>query len=286
METPRIRAAQERLHAAELKEVRSPEGPSPASRARLIRALDQLARLSAAFEDAKIGWVLVKGAGLSLTAWPDPFVRPFSDLDVFVAPASFGAAVLELTRLGYVTETVPDASQVHWTFHREDSFPVELHHVFSREFDAPRALVERFVATGVPVATGGPGVLRVPDPVAHLAYVLLHAYNHGWQLSPSWALDVFFLLERQPEILAPALAFFPRLWPVALSLRVAALVVPALADRLVQLPAPSLRERALGAALAVRLDRGGISAADSALLRVLASPSPATTLMSMVSRLR
>jgi len=284
METPRIRESPKRRHAAELKEVWDPAGSSAASRARLILALEQVQQLAAAFGDAKINWVLVKGAGLSLTVWPDPFVRPFSDLDVYVAPAAFGAAVRELTRLGYATETVPDASQVHWTFHREDSFPVELHHVFSREFDAPRALVERFVASGVPVATGGPGVLRVPAPAAHLAYVLLHAYNHGWQLSPSWALDVFFLLGRHGAILEPALAFFPRDWPVALSLRVAALVVPALSEHLGAVSGPTLKERALLRRIAAALDHDGVSAFDSALLRVLASPSPLLTLGSMISR--
>ncbi|MBU1068892.1 nucleotidyltransferase family protein [Myxococcota bacterium] len=284
MEIPGVRQSQARRYAEELAGLSAPGRGASAGRLRLLRALDQVDELGAAFAAEGIGWVLVKGVGLSLSVWPDPFLRSFSDLDVFVVPSRFAAAVLVLARLGYHTAEIPDDSQVHWTFYRDDSSPVELHHVFSREFGSPPSLVERFVATGVPVPSDETGVLRVPDPAAHLAYVLLHAYNHGFQLSPGWALDVFFMLERHPECLAAALAFFPREWPVCLGLRVAALVVPALADALGAVPAPTLRERALLRVIALRFDRGGLSTVDSALLRVLGSPTPLTTLGSMVSR--
>lgn len=285
MEVPLILAAQARLYASDLEVLHAPGSAGPAGRFRMLRALDQLDELGAAFSTDRINWVLVKGAGLSLSVWPDPFARSFSDLDVFVSPSHFGASVLALSRLGYRADAVPDASQVHWTFHREASRPVELHHVFSREFDSPRPLVERFVATGAPLKSGETGQwLRVPDPVAHLAYVLLHAYNHGWQLSPNWALDAFFLLSCHPDILAPALTFFPRDWPVILSLHVAALVVPALADRLEKSPPLTLWERALLRRIASRLQGEGLSLIDSAVLRIGASASPLATLLSMVAR--
>ncbi|PKN25789.1 MAG: hypothetical protein CVU65_07570 [Deltaproteobacteria bacterium HGW-Deltaproteobacteria-22] len=284
MEIPGVRPSQARRHAEELAGLSAPGMGASAGRLRLLRALDQVDELGAAFAAEGIGWVLVKGVGLSLSVWPDPFLRSFSDLDVFVVPTRFASAVLVLARLGYHTAEIPDGSQVHWTFYRDDSSPVELHHVFSREFGSPPSLVERFVATGKSVPSDETGILRVPDPAAHLAYVLLHAYNHGFQLSPGWALDVFFMLERHPDILATALAFFPREWPVCLGLRVAALVVPALADALGAVPAPTLRERALLVALEIRFDRGGILPVDSAWVRIAAAPSPLETLLSMVAR--
>ncbi len=263
----------------------APEKSGVADRFRVLSALDQLDQLAGAFDVAGVNWVLVKGVGLGLSAWPDPFARPFSDLDVFVVPAHFGRAVQTLGRLGYRTGALPDASQVHWTFEREASLPVELHHVFSREFDSPRALVDRFVRTCVPIATGGAGPdLRVPAPAAHLAYVLLHAYNHGWQMSPGWALDVLWLLDRATADLHEALSFFPRAWPVTLSLHVAAQVVPALSAVLDGTPSLTLRERALLGIITARLDRAGMTGFDSALRRVGASPSPLATLLSMASR--
>jgi hypothetical protein len=47
---------------------------------------------------------------------------------------------------------------------------------------------------------------------------------------------------------------------------------------------PTLKERALLRRIAAALDHDGVSAFDSALLRVLASPSPLLTLGSMISR--
>lgn len=285
MELPRLCPRLARLHAAELERLRDPGRLSTAGRVRILRALDELGPISRAFAADGIDWVLVKGPGLALSAWPDPFVRPFSDLDIFVAPARFGAAVVALLALGYRADALPDDSAVHWTFTRPGAFAVELHHTFSREFPSPPDLVGRFVAGGAPVPAVGPD-LHVPAPAAHLAYVLLHAYNHGWQMSPSWALDVHFLLGREPALTGPALAFFPRAWPVALSLRLAARMVPGLEPALSSLPDATPRERLLLPAILACLERGGPSTAASAACRTLASPAPTATLASMVGRYR
>lgn len=285
MELPPIRPALARRYAGELERLRDPGASAGAARVRVLRALEALATLARAFAARGIDWVLVKGPGLALAAWPDPFVRPFSDLDVFVRPSRFGAAVMALLELGYRTTAMPDDSAVHWTFTRPGAFSVELHHAFSREFAAPAELVERFVAGGAPVPAVGPD-LRVPAPAAHLAYVLLHAYNHGWALSPTWALDVHFLLKRDPGLAGPALDFFPRTWPVALSLRVAARAVPGLELDRKTLPRLSPTRRLLLSAITTCLDRGGPSTAASAACRTLASPRPPATLASMVGRYR
>ena len=283
---PRIRPSLARRHAEELARLQE---TTASARVRFLRALDQLDALGRAFAADGIGWALVKGPGLALAAWPDPFARPFSDLDVFVSPARFGDAVVTLLRQGYRAAGVPDVSAVHWTFTRPDSFAVELHHAFSREFPVSPDLLARFCGDTIRVSGGGGGV-PVPAPSAHLAYVLLHAYNHGWQLGLSWALDVHFLLRGIPagarvELVRAALDFFPPSWPVALSLRVAGLVVPGIRERAALAP-PAPRERLLLAAIAAHLEHGGPGIAGSALCRTLASPSPAATLASMVARHR
>jgi len=285
---PLIRPSLARRHAEELARLQE---TTALARVRFLRALDQLDALGRAFAADGIGWALVKGPGLALAAWPDPFARPFSDLDVFVSPARFGDAVVTLLRQGYRAAGVPDVSAVHWTFTRPGSFAVELHHAFSREFPVSFDLLERFCGDTVGVPAGavaipaGGGEVPVPAPAAHLAYVLLHAYNHGWQLGLSWALDVHFLLRGDPWLARAALAFFPRSWPVALSLRVAGLVVPGIRERAALAP-PTPRERLLLAAIAAHLEHGGPGIAGSALCRMLASPAPAATLASMVARHR
>ncbi len=287
---PRIRPALARRHADELARLRATGATATSARVRLLRALDQLDGLGRAFAAEGIRWALVKGPGLALTAWPDPFARPFSDLDVFVPPVRFGDAVVTLLGLGYRAEGVPDVSAVHWTFTRPDAFAVELHHAFSREFPVSPALLERFCADtvgvyagAVAVPGGGPEV-PVPAPAAHLAYVLLHAYNHGWQLGLSWALDVHFLLGRDPALARAALDFFPRSWPVALSLRAAGLVIPELGELVRALAPPTPRERLLLAAIGANLTYGGPGIAGSGLCRVLASPAPLATLACMFAR--
>ncbi len=285
MELPPIRPRLARRYAGELARLRDPGASAGAARVRVLRALDELAAISRGFAGKGIDWVLVKGPGLALAAWPDPFVRPFSDLDVFVSPSRFGVAVMALLELGYRTTAMPDDSAVHWTFTRPGAFSVELHHTFSREFPAPADLVERFVAGGAPVPAVGPD-LRVPAPAAHLAYVLLHAYNHGWALSPAWALDVHFLLDRDPGLAGAALGFFPPAWPVDLSLRVAARVAPGVALDPKVLPPLTAPRRLLLSAITASLDRGGPSTAASAACRTLASPTPVVTLASMFERYR
>jgi len=60
-----------------------------------------LLTLASAFEDAEIGFAVLKGPAVAHVGYPDPSWRPFGDIDVLVGAGRFGAACEVLSDLGY-----------------------------------------------------------------------------------------------------------------------------------------------------------------------------------------
>lgn len=246
-----------------------------------FQALEQLQSIQKAFDDAGIDWVLVKGVGVALAAWPDPFARSFSDLDIFVRPRHFGQAVVELLRIGYTQERSGEDLSMHWVLRPERGFSVELHHDFTREWTTPRDLLDRFL-DAPHLVDAGSFHLKLPSPAQHLAFVLLHAANHGWQLDENWLYDVEYLEARFPGSLAAALDVFPARWPVALAVALAAAQNP-------RIPADAIPKasRRTGRVLAKFLQNARSDKSRqllSAILRVAGSPHPVETLCRMAAR--
>jgi len=61
----------------------------------------ELERILAAFERADIPVILLKGAALAQTLYPDPALRPMSDLDLLVHPSAVSSAQRVLEYIGY-----------------------------------------------------------------------------------------------------------------------------------------------------------------------------------------
>jgi hypothetical protein len=61
----------------------------------------ELERLCLAFAEAGIEVVVLKGLHLATLLWPDPALRPFGDLDLWVRPEAVSAADTLLRTLGY-----------------------------------------------------------------------------------------------------------------------------------------------------------------------------------------
>ncbi len=251
------------------------------NRGRMVAALNQLEEISRAFARAQVDWVLVKGVGLALSEYDNPFVRPFCDLDIFVLPAHFGRAVQALLATGYRTGAHPDESLVHWTFTKPQTIPVELHYRFSRESTHPATVLQAFIDHRV-VLEGCDFEAHVPCPAHHLAYVLLHAYNHGWQLSGFWVKDVYYLIRNHPEIGPKAMEFFPEPSPVGLSMELAMRYMPEL-ETLVMIPRRQA-DRLWSLAVASLLHRGRMGKVSSGALRVWTSSNPVLTFLSMLVR--
>lgn len=83
----------------------------------------ELCRISAAFADAGIQVLLLKGAGLAATLYPAPHLRPSRDVDLFIDRASLDGAAGALAACGYRRMREPDGDLARAQYHyvRADS---------------------------------------------------------------------------------------------------------------------------------------------------------------------
>jgi hypothetical protein len=78
-------------------------------------ALDELDRL---FDSAGIRWVAIKGSHVRELAYPDPALRPASDIDILIAPADRRRAVQAMLDAGYSVHAEPANISHEATFSR------------------------------------------------------------------------------------------------------------------------------------------------------------------------
>jgi hypothetical protein len=133
-----------------------------------------LARAVARLRAAGIEPVLVKGPAVA-RLYPDRALRPFSDLDLCVAPDQAAAAA---------------AALVGWP---EDAVPLDVHAGFAG-LD-PGGWEELGARTDA-VRLGGVTV-RVPGPEDHLRMLALHLMRHG-VAGPLWLCDLAVAVESRP----------------------------------------------------------------------------------------
>jgi hypothetical protein len=156
-------------------------------RSLLIQA--QLPRVLQEFEAAHVPAVVLKGAALANTLYPDPALRPMGDIDILIPPERLTVAEQTLQRLGYRFEgnLQPDyyrRQHYHITYVPPDSgLPIELHWHIARVGHPTRicitdpALMDRWFERAETVDLQGfpARVLCAPDLVLHLA---LHFLKH------------------------------------------------------------------------------------------------------------
>ena len=156
---------------------------------RLESVLGDLAR-------AGLDTMILKGAALLALYYPDPGLRPMSDLDVLVRTSQIGAAMALLCRSGWTaaveapTRVVPVSHAL--MFHDADGTRLDLHWHVLWECCGPDADDELWAAA-VPAT-----VARAPTRVLCPADQLLHACAHGvaWNPVPPlrWAADAMLVL--------------------------------------------------------------------------------------------
>lgn len=162
-----------------------PEIPPGAHADALLRR-HVLTQIAQAMERENIEALLVKGAALALTVYPDAAARRMSDIDMLVAEADQGRAVQALERLGWLVaqderrhlssgmlgETMVQARIGAMTF------TVEVHASLDKVVRRPIAfadLMER--AAPAPGLSG----LSVPAREDHTLLVALHASTHEFR---------------------------------------------------------------------------------------------------------
>jgi hypothetical protein len=187
----------------------------------------------AAYQSAGIAALILKGAALCQLVYPEPGLRPMSDIDILVAPSQARRAQQVLANLGFDAPRPPGAAFSHRHLHaatinREGvSVAVEIHHrLFSDYWDNARAYVHnRFVAyipagvtapastpgaasgwQGIPELTGQPQSFSLGDLTLYtlgyedtLGYLCRHLTSHVnvWDFARLiWVADVVSFAER------------------------------------------------------------------------------------------
>lgn len=180
--------------------------PSPAARAEAMLRAHVLGRVSSALAAEGLTALLVKGAGLALTVYPDPATRRMSDVDLLVRPADRDRVIAALTRAGLEMRSIErrPASEallgetllmarsgaletlveVHTTLDKVVARPIDDAQIFARARAAP-----------------GLAGLAIPAPEDHALLVALHAAGHDFK-HPVAFLDLEMLLRSGLDLAA------------------------------------------------------------------------------------
>jgi len=148
---------------------------------------DALRALSAAGVPA----IVLRGVMAAETLYPDPALRHCHDLDLMIAPERMDTAGRTLEKVGY--------SRVAAHVWRHSSgFPLSIQHALFRvaELEAGAHDIASDTVSGT--VAGVPATLL--SPCANLLHLCGHAATTGSHLSPTWAADAWFLLNRHPKI--------------------------------------------------------------------------------------
>jgi hypothetical protein len=212
---------------------------APGERARLDQHLAREAELALRLEAellrlapvlARHGGVVLKGPALAHAAYPDPAVRPFTDLDLLVAPASIPRVLRDLGRLGYERPR-PDPTPTYaarvakaTALVHPAGLVVDLHRTVTPGHHGHGIDVLGLLADRIEVAAG-PVPVPAPSWEAHLVVVALHAVI-GDHLGRARSVRDVAQVALRPGLDAEAAAGLAVRWgaevPLAVALRTAA----------------------------------------------------------------
>lgn len=174
-----------------------------------MRALyfsDQLRNLAAALREGGVSTIALKGPALAESLYPDPALRPFSDLDLFVRSDDVAAAVTILARRGYALaphfSRLPIERLVELTCEASLASPagiqVDLHWAVA-PCDYPFVIDPELLWRGRSVPPpGGPGCPAGLDPETLLLYLCVHGAKHRW-CRLIWLADIAWLARNEPD---------------------------------------------------------------------------------------
>ncbi len=194
---------------------------APGAHADALLRRHVLAQMAEAFRKEKLDALLVKGAALALTVYPDPAARRMSDIDVLVREPDQARAVRALERLGWLVgqdgsrnlsrvmlgETMVQARVGSMTF------TVEVHASLDKVVRRPIAFARLLQRSSAAPGLEG---LSVPSREDHALLVALHASTHEYrhtlalqdmELLLRSGLDKRVLKERSAEFRLQAVMF-------------------------------------------------------------------------------
>ncbi len=171
--------------------------------------LDNLARLGEVFSRPSVlPIVVVKGGALAFTLYPDPALRPVSDIDILVRREHIPEVLTRLRAAGYRKwgqEMAPGLNQIlghHLRLARETggSFHLEVHWTLAlSDHDRQVPDMAWFWAHTEPLRLPFPNPFLTLDPTAHLLYLAAHAMLHHGEAAadPKWVYDILLLVGKE-----------------------------------------------------------------------------------------
>ncbi|MBU1660855.1 MAG: nucleotidyltransferase family protein, partial [Chloroflexi bacterium] len=172
----------------------------------LFRELD---RILAAFAEANIPVILLKGAALAQTIYPDPALRPMGDLDLLVEKDDLERAVASAQNLGYWEDIVELRPGLSWEMglghhihlQNEQHANLELHWRLIGGADDWRSPPAEWVWAQAE-QSDPKKPYQVLNTHAHILYISAHqALQHGLANARLiWFYDVYVLLKAENTI--------------------------------------------------------------------------------------
>jgi hypothetical protein len=193
---------------------------------RALQAEAVIKEISPDFSKHKIPFLVLKGSAWAHVLYPDPALRPFSDLDILVTKSQFPAARTLLKKLGYrchknvfepLQELEVEEVFCHTDFPKK-SFAIDLHwglYIFPEMLKA--AQVEKLLEESLPVKTkfSDFAILNFGDALLHATAHLFAIHNQELRLI--WICDISRLAEKittlkqWPQVIQKSLAQGSRL---------------------------------------------------------------------------
>ena len=161
-----------------------------------------LGEVLAAYNAAGIQTLVLKGAALSHLLYPEPGLRPMSDVDLLVKRSEVRRATSLLADLGFSAPLLDDGKHLAMTILHAEGLPVsvEIHHNLFTKYDPVSMTVDDLTVPPLPFSLEGltAYTLGYEDMLWYLCYhTALHAVKYPIRLI--WVADIVGLAERFVE---------------------------------------------------------------------------------------
>jgi hypothetical protein len=170
--------------------------------------LRDLRAMLTALQEAGVEVILLKGAHLAYSLYPEAALRPMTDIDLLVREADLPAAERAMAGCGYhpsqatVSERLNrrQGHHLHLSKGGGASLPVELHwSLLAGREDRRQVDAGWFWERGVAISLEGVGAASGLDPTANLLYLAAHLFlkHQGGSDRLVWLYDIALLLEKR-----------------------------------------------------------------------------------------
>lgn len=145
---------------------------------------DELRKVLKAFRDEGIGVIVLKGAALAETVYPNRTLRPMSDIDLLVRKENLSNVEAKLIGMGYVLEKRIETKEYyiehhyHWVFTKRSATSIEIHWHIQRPTSPFRIDIDGLWqrAQWTKIAAAEALVLSPEDLLLHLCQ---HMHKHN-----------------------------------------------------------------------------------------------------------